>query len=288
VDTIRSQLIDESLPVPPEFPVEKFQAVRDYLVNLKPTTKRTTSKKYLIAERSLAGWDNVLYRSLTCIEQGHMIAEILQTTELDIRRRFASLQLAAPLPFQMRRVQQIVRGITNEFFSGRKPYEQERTFFVFFVSGLSALESFTYSMYTLGAALDKGQRFQMALNGRDNQIDIVTTADAYRTWPTATGSRVQKELDQLAKDKGTRAKPLKTELARWERTRNLLIHQASPLRISNVTLQRTATGPDVSYHLTWENDDMDVDQMLKLRAWFTDKIADLVTAADEFVGTTLT
>jgi hypothetical protein len=101
-------------------------------------------------------------------------------------------------------------------------YEQDRSLFVFFTSGLASLESFAFALHALGAY----RASEFALD--DDSLRNVKPSSVARRyigrWPDL---EVSGALDKLAKS---------DEFGRWNRIRNVVSHRAPPpklIRISN-------------------------------------------------------
>lgn len=146
-------------------------------------------------------------------------------------------------------------------------YVQERELFGFFVSGLTAIESFAYSSYALGAILDD-ENFPMA-HPRTIRVDSA----AHKLKKFFPGERLGEVLDQIKND---------DEYMSWRKIRNILAHRVVPARLVSVTLW--PPDPDPTPRVSWTEDGIALDANITAsrREWLAQAVTKLVAAARSF------
>jgi hypothetical protein len=102
--------------------------------------------------------------------------------------------------------------------SAPQRYQQERDLFGFFVSGLSAIESFCYGAFAMASMVDAGA-FPFSTSGDKRAVTVKSTELAFeRRFPSLKLSRVLCELVASA------------EFDEWTHLRNVLAHRGTPGR----------------------------------------------------------
>ncbi|MDP9311948.1 MAG: hypothetical protein M3R24_13870 [Chloroflexota bacterium] len=146
-------------------------------------------------------------------------------------------------------------------------YIQERELYGFFATGLTAIESFYYSCYILGAILDD-KSFSL---GNPRSITVPATTDKFlKHYPH---DLLPATLDEVRKS---------TEYKEWSDIRNVLAHRILPARQHTVAfhlLQQSS-----SHDVSWMQGGipLDLNTTAFRRVWLAKVISELVQAADEF------
>ena len=146
-------------------------------------------------------------------------------------------------------------------------YVQERELFGFFVNGLTAIESFSYSSYSLAAILND-ENFPMS---NPKTIQVNSTADKLvKFFP---GEPLSVVLDQIRND---------NEYRSWSNIRNILAHRVIPARQGTVTLWPPQPNP--APKVTWIEDSIALDSSTTTsrRRWLAKVVTEFVDAADSF------
>lgn len=171
------------LIMPVDFPSEKYDSVNDRMARFSGGSE---IEKSIWAEFT-AGWKAVAYRLLACKE--HSDAYTLSIARAG----------SAPGPEQR--------------------YLQDRELYGFFVSGISVIESYFYSLYMKGALIFPN----------DFPFDNKTVRDVYPLDVIKTYRKVKKEYHGQLLTHGRRV--LRNKICKeWNYIRNVLIHRSAPGR----------------------------------------------------------
>src|SRR3990172_8534387 len=132
----------------------------------------------------------------------------------------------------------------------RERYQQERELFGFFVTGLSALESFLYGLHAIAAML-RPSAFPM--NNEKERIEITLTTVCMRLNAIFPEEQIGKVLSHVAGE---------SQLTEGKKIRNVLPHHPHPGRIFSVG------GPEGDY-TKWSLEEIviDVETTSKWRRW---------------------
>jgi hypothetical protein len=150
-------------------------------------------------------------------------------------------------------------------------YQQERQLFGFFVSGIAALESFSFFLY-FAAAHIRSAKFPTQKSGHIKAIALKSTASAFGTeFPHETITTALNNLISHPK------------FNEWDGFRNVLAHRTAPGR--NIYASFGSAQPDPA--ADWK---IDLGSNLKIDpnltpprlSWLLSTLADLVVAADQF------
>jgi hypothetical protein len=145
-------------------------------------------------------------------------------------------------------------------------YAQERELFCFFVTGMSAIESFCYGLFAIGSMLD-AQAFPFVTTEDKRNITPEKTADKFRT--TFSGENITSILKRLTESQ---------DYQRWRTMRNILSHRSTPGR-------KFFRGGARDGDAVWgEKIMIDEDTTVSRRRWLAKVLDDLLEATDAFTA----
>ncbi len=145
-------------------------------------------------------------------------------------------------------------------------FNQERELFEFFVSGQSAVESFCYGAYAIGALLDSAM--EKLLRGSPRDVTPKRTAADFQS--KFSGTTLANSLSQLVLDQS---------FSEWSEIRNVLAHRGHPGRTFNVG----GPGPEAVWNIP--KLELNEDLTRKRRKWLADTLADLLNGSRAFADT---
>lgn len=150
-------------------------------------------------------------------------------------------------------------------------YRQERQLFGFFVSGIAALDSFSFFLY-FAAAQIRPAGFPTQKRGQIRAIRVKSTAAAFaREFP---GETITTALDKLVSD---------PKFNEWDEFRNVLAHRAAPGRKIYASVGNPHPDPAADWKIDpAANLKIDVNLTPVRLEWLVNTLTNLVVAADEF------
>lgn len=151
-------------------------------------------------------------------------------------------------------------------------YRQERDLYNFFVSGLSAIESFYYGLFAIASMLDS------------NNFPIQTAAAKKSITP---GRVVEKFLARFEDENVTITMQdlLNDQKYReWNDRRNILAHRITPGRRMSITVTMGTDDSDYG-PLRWGEIYLDERTTPSRRRWLAETLRHLLSAADTFTAT---
>jgi len=148
-------------------------------------------------------------------------------------------------------------------------YIQERELFAFFVTGLSAVESFHFAAHAIAACVQP-LAFPMSTDEELRQLTIGTIATRFAA--VFPGDPLTVAMTTLRADK---------ELSDWQSIRNILAHRLAPGRTHYARVGGSPAGLEST---TWlKGIPIDLATTASRRSWLAGVITDMVQAADGFV-----
>ena len=157
-------------------------------------------------------------------------------------------------------------------------YFQERDLFNFFVSGLSALESFSYGLYFIGFALEP-QVFTLAASDKTyKRIDLEKTVVPSFVKSSFGSERITSELKCLLSQ---------AEYTQWSAIRNKLAHRITPVRTGVHSFIESVgpnySGSTYSHEVLWL-DGLTIDKHTTAtwRVWLAKTLKSLFGTVDVF------
>lgn len=218
--------------MPSAFPDALFEAVKDRIIAKMPTPSPER-------ENLSGGHNGVRYRLRACADYSEEFIECV--------RRVGD----APPP--------------------EDRYQQERQLFGFFVSGISALDSFNFFIYFAAAHLQPAY-FPTERPGHTKAIARKPTADAFgKRFP---GEVITTALNNLVDD---------PKLKEWDEFRNVLAHRAAPGRRIYVSFGTSSPDPAAEWKIDPAgNLKIDADLTPPRLEWLATTLAVLAVAADQF------
>jgi hypothetical protein len=227
-------LILGGLSLPPDFPDAEFNSAE---LQFRARSGTSPISPSITWQEFSAAWMALAYRFLDVTHFDH-----------EFRESIAQFGTAPEMP---------------------EKYRQERLLFGFFVSGLSAIESFCYGLCTIAweAAPSK---LSLASHGQKKGVSPESTCRRFNAhFPS---SQVTADLCALVQS---------SEYAEWVDIRNALAHRASPARKHYVFLGAAAGERRPS---EWGAITLDDQTTATRRAWLRDSIATLLVGAGRFAS----
>jgi hypothetical protein len=219
------------LPMPDDFDRDSYENVFSRLAPLNLT--------YPIPWGEYAGaWIALSYRFYSCAEYSDSFTESLQT-----------------------------HGGTAQAL---ECYRQERDLYNFFVSGLSAIESFYYGLFAVASMLDSNTFPVQTDEGKRTKPEGVVR----RFLARFPNENVTTTMQNLLADKAYKE---------WNDRRNILAHRNTPGRLMSIRV--TMGRVDANYGpLRWGEIDLDERTTPSRRQWLAETLRDLLSAADTFTA----
>jgi hypothetical protein len=219
--------------LPSAFPDALFEVIKDRIVARLPNSSPATGN-------FLGGHNGVLYRLRACVDYSDEFIECLRRTGD-----------APPI-------------------EGR--YRQEKQLFGFFVSGLAALDCFSFFLYFAAAHL-RPTSFPTQAPGNIKSINFTSTVKGLTR--EFSGDAITTAMDALLND------PKFTE---WSLYRNVLAHRAVPGRVVYLSSVGTrAPTPAADWQIDpVANLKIDAGLTPPRLTWLIAALANLVVAADQF------
>jgi hypothetical protein len=145
-------------------------------------------------------------------------------------------------------------------------YTQENSLFIFFVAGLSVIESLTYAMYMIGSIV-KPQDFP------------ITNDDIKNIYPELVRDKYNKNFKNDAITKILTKFLISQEYHEWKEIRNILIHRTTPGR--NMTL-----GSSRDEGTYWQHDMLPINNQLtsQKRRYLSQNVSEMMIAIEQFTS----
>ncbi|MGA3296449.1 MAG: hypothetical protein ABSD41_03255 [Candidatus Bathyarchaeia archaeon] len=142
-------------------------------------------------------------------------------------------------------------------------YVQERELFCFFVTGMSTIESFCYSLFAIGSMLD-AQTFPLETAEGKRDVTPKMTIDKFGTaFPCEIITSILKRLNDSQ------------EYWDWRTMRNILSHRSTPSR-------QFFRGGGHDGNAVWGGILIDENTTVSRRRWLANNLSDLLEATDTF------
>ena len=144
---------------------------------------------------------------------------------------------------------------------------QDQSLFDFFINGLSSIESFSYALYGLAAALDRTGTLSMD----EKRIRLITPATVQKTYSRLyPGEPITKELKEVVSS---------ATLLEWKRIRDIVIHRNMPPRNIYAFVGTVESKPsELSIGLS-----LDSNTTVSRLAWLRNSLNAMLSATADFV-----
>jgi uncharacterized Zn finger protein (UPF0148 family) len=147
---------------------------------------------------------------------------------------------------------------------------QERAVFAFFATGLSAIDTFCYSLYAIGSMVDP-QEFPIA---KKKHLRNITPNNTNKKYNNRFGADTISVLLQAVIDDST--------YKEWRKIRNDLIHCSAPGRLIHLSVGGPSKKDDLWQHINFEIP-INADTTRSRRNWLADTLSSLQADSHHFI-----